>query len=231
MSGIGTIRDDEKQSEANQLHREWLEEHGQKFIELGTTLGGITERLEEFGEDVQTRIESPEYLGLVRKAFRAWDRADSREKRDLVRKLLSNAGASTMVPDDLVSLFIEWIDTYHETHFKVIRVIYQYPGCTRAEIWDQIDGTPVRENSAEADLFKLIIHDLSTGRVARQVRATDSQGRFLRKPPAKTPSGQAPRHMKSAFDGKEKYILTELGEKFVHYTMEEVVSRIDETSA
>jgi len=121
---------------------------------------------------------------------------------------------------------VEWIDTYNAAHFKVIRVIYQYPGCTRADIWDQIHGTEVREDSAEADLFKLLIRDLSTGSVIRQVRATDGSGRFLRKPPARTKRGQASPYMKSAFDDKEQYVLTELGDKFVHYTMEEVVPRI-----
>ena len=32
--------------------------------------------------------------------------------------------------------------------------------------------------------------------------------------------------MKSAFDDKEQYVLTELGKQFVHYTMDELVSRI-----
>jgi hypothetical protein len=93
-------------------------------------------------------------------------------------------------------------------------------------MWDQIHGTPVREDSAEADLFKLLIRDLSTGSVIRQVRATDSQGRFLRKPPARARKGYGTPFMKSAFDDKERYVLTELGDKFVHYTMDEVVTRI-----
>lgn len=226
LSGLGSLRDEERQGQAKELHREWLEEHGAKFVGLGQTLGVMTERLEQFGEEVQERIESPEYLGLVRKAFRAWDKADTQEKRDLLQKLLSNAGASTLAPDDLVALFIEWIDKYNEAHFKVIRVIYQYPGATRAEIWDQIHGTEVREDSAEADLLKLLIRDLSTGSVVRQVRATDSGGRFLRKPPARSKRGHASPYMKSAFDDKEQYVLTNLGEKFVHYTMDELVPRI-----
>jgi hypothetical protein len=33
--------------------------------------------------------------------------------------------------------------------------------------------------------------------------------------------------MKSAFDSEEPYELTELGRQFVHYTMQEVVPRVE----
>jgi hypothetical protein len=32
--------------------------------------------------------------------------------------------------------------------------------------------------------------------------------------------------MKSAFDDKEAYVLTEMGKQFVHYTMNDVVMRV-----
>ena len=32
--------------------------------------------------------------------------------------------------------------------------------------------------------------------------------------------------MKSAFDNEEGYVLTELGKEFVHYTMNETVTRV-----
>ena len=110
-------------------------------------------------------------------------------------------------------------------HFKVIRSVYKNPGSTRAEIWTDIYGSPVRENSSEADLFKLLIFDLSTGRVIRQSRPTNAQGQFLKKPRARARGMPSP-VMKSAFDDAEPYELTELGSKFVHYTMEEVVPRL-----
>ena len=159
----------------------------------------------------------------MRSAFRAWDRADTQEKKDLLRKLLSNAGASNLTGDDLVRMFIEWIDRYNEVHFKVIRVIYQFPGSSRAEIWDDVHGTEVREDSAEADLFKLLVRDLSMGGVIRQVRQTDDAGRFLRK---RTRTRQISPYTVSAFDGEKPYVLTALGEKFVHYVMNEVVPRV-----
>jgi hypothetical protein len=57
-------------------------------------------------------------------------------------------------------MFINWIDVYSESHFAVIRKVYKNPGTTRQEIWGAIHGAAVGENSAEADLFKLLIHDL-----------------------------------------------------------------------
>src|SRR3990172_6454461 len=35
----------------------------------------------------------------------------------------------------------------------------------RQEVWRKMDGSKVREDSAEADLFKTIIHDLTVGHV------------------------------------------------------------------
>ena len=119
---------------------------------------------------------------------------------------------------------MDWIEKYHEAHFKVIREIYQNPGSGRGDVWDNIANERPREDSAEADLFKLLIRDLSTGSVIRQARETDYQGNFL----LKRQSGKrtSSRVAKSAFDNSDPYILTELGKQFVHYTMNEVVKRI-----
>ena len=120
--------------------------------------------------------------------------------------------------------FIEWIDSYNELHFKIVRELYRAPQSTRADIWDAIHAAQVREDSAEADLFKLLIRDLSTGQVIRQARDTDAAGNFFKKRPAK---GHSSRTMKSAFDDKEEYVLTDLGKNFVHYALNEVVPKLD----
>ena len=70
----------------------------------------------------------------------------------------------------------------------------------------------------------MLIHDMSFGRVIRQIRQTTGDGRFLRKPAGRR--GAASPIMKSAFDNEEQYELTELGKQFVHYCMEEVVPRV-----
>src|SRR5579864_7033217 len=113
-------------------------------------------------------------------------------------------------------MFIQWIDDYSELHFKVIRWIYKNPGCTRMEIWMGVYGTGVREDSAEADMFKLLIRDLSTGSVIRQHREKDYHGNWIKKarPSHRTRPSQV---MKSAFDDEEEYELTELGTQFVRY--------------
>jgi hypothetical protein len=62
-----------------------------------------------------------------------------------------------------------------------VKVVYENPRAPRAFIWEQIHGEEVKENSAEADLFKLIIRELTMGSVIRQHRETTADGRFLAK--------------------------------------------------
>jgi hypothetical protein len=215
-----------EQQQVNELQQEWLEEHRGKLNDLKKTLLEILQRLESLGAEIDARVQSEEYLGLVRKAFRVWDQADTNEKRRLIQHLLSNAGGTPLSEDDVVRLFIQWIDYYHEAHFAVMRTIFKRPRCTRADMWQDVHGREVAENSAEADLFKLLVRDLSTGGVIRQHRETTADGQFVRKTPTRTPKGYGSRVMKSAFDDTEEYELTELGRQFVHYTMNEVVPRI-----
>ena len=89
-----------------------------------------------------------------------------------------------------------------------------------------VSGELVREDSAEADLYRLLIRDLSTGGVIRQHRRTTHDGRFLKQKATgrkRSSSGT----MESAFEATKQYELTELGKQFVHYTMSEVVQRIE----
>jgi hypothetical protein len=74
----------------------------------------------------------------------------------------------------------------------------------------------------------MLIRDLSTGGVIRQERDTNQLGQFPRKRPLHVKRGQASQVMKSAFDDTENYILTELGNQFVHYAMTELESRLQE---
>ncbi len=100
-----------------------------------------------------------------------------------------NAAGTRVCSDDVVRLFLDWLNLYHESHFAVIRGIYNKHGITRFEIWDQIYGELPREDSAEADLFRYLIRDLSTGGVIRQDRETNQAGQFLRK---RRPKGKFP---------------------------------------
>lgn len=217
----GTLRQDS-------LQTQWLEEHQGKIAALRETLEEIEKRFEALGATIEERIQSQDYLGLVRKAFRAWDEADTQEKRRYIANLVTNAAGTRVCSDDVVRLFIDWLELYHEAHFAVIREIFQYPGSSRFDIWSAIYGDIPREDSAEADLYKLLIRDLSTGGVIRQERDTNSVGQFMRKRPQKTGTRRtAPTTMESAFEGTKPYVLTEMGKQFVHYTMNEVVTRVE----
>ena len=228
MAASMAFRDESTQLKVDSLQRQWLREHQERMEKLAIELAALTARLESFGDEITERLESESYLGLIRKGFRIWDQADTDQKRSNIGKLLANAGGTKLCDDDLVRLFLDWLELYHESHFQVIREVYQHPGSTRYDIWERIHEEFPAENSSEADLFRMLIGDLSQGRIIRQHRNINSQGQFLKKPRRKTPSGSASSTMKSAFDDEEPYELTELGKKFVHYVFAEIVKRIEE---
>lgn len=211
-----------EQGKINSLMEIWLEEHETKLDALAKTLYQILERINSAGIEVHERMESEEYLTLVRKGFKEWDNAETFEKKEYIRKLLTNACATDITTDDLIQLFIDWIRTYHDTHFLVIKEIYKNPGITRGQIWNNLNGTYPREDSMEADLYKLLIRDLSTGGIIRQHREKNYDGSFVKTSRRGTKSST----LTSAFENTKQYELTELGKQFVHYTMEEVVTKI-----
>jgi hypothetical protein len=229
MSAAASLKFGEDEIKRDSLHGQWLEEHTTKLRKLQETLEYIITRLEGLGDEVDKRIESSGFLDIVRKAFRTWDSADTDEKRKYVADLIANSSTVSLTSDDVVRLFIEWLNKYHEAHFAVIREIYAQPGITRAEIWGVVHGDFPREDSAEADLFRMLIRDLSTGGVIRQQRETTAGGEFLKRPRQKSYGGSSPT-MESAFEETKPYVLTALGEQFVHYTMTEVVPRVDSGS-
>lgn len=227
LAAAQAYKEEEDQLQTDSLQKQWLQEHRAKMQKLAQDLAELINRLSSLGDEIQTRIESEEYLALVRKAFRSWEQADTDQKKAYIVKLISNAGASTLCPDDLVRLFLDWLDRYHEAHFMVIREIYKSPGITRYEMWANIRGEFPREDSSEADLFKMLIGDLSTGHVIRQHRDVTHDGQFLKKRRTRPqPTGV----MKSAFDDEAPYELTELGREFVHYVFSDIVKRIEDTA-
>jgi len=224
MAAGWAFRQESGQVETHVLQRQWLEEHTGKMEKLGRALADLTARLDSFGDEVTTRLESEEYLALVRKAFRMWDQADTDQKREYICRLLANAGGTKLCDDDLVRLFLDWLERYHEAHFKVIREVFQHPGSTRHAIWARVHGKFPPDNSPEADLFRLLISDLNLGRIIRQHREVNYQGQFIKKSSPR--SGSSSSVMKSAFDDEEPYELTELGKQFVHYVFSDIVKRI-----
>jgi hypothetical protein len=224
FAGAGGAWSEAEQTRFNKVFAAWLKLQEAEVIEIGLTITEILTRLDLNDEKVRERIESPEYLKLIKKCFRDWSAAESEEKRVLIRNLLINAASHGICSDDVVRMFIQWIEMYSESHFAVIKHIYKNEGCTRAEIWAAIHGGAVREDSAEADLFKLLIHDLSTGHVVRQHREKDYYGHFVKA--SSRPRGASSQVLTSAFDDEKQYELTELGKQFVRYTMEGVMPLI-----
>lgn len=195
-----------------------LEEHEIKLKKLLATLAEIDQRFASIGEQIEERISSEEYLALVRKSFKVWDDSDTDEKRKYVSNLLSNSAGTKLCSDDVIRLFVDWLRIYHELHFAVIRSIYKTPGITRYEIWVELrDENLPREDSPDADLYKYIFRELSTGGVIRQVRNTTEDGRFLKHRTIKRSPRGSIGAMESAFEDTKQYILTELGKQFVHF--------------
>ncbi len=223
IAASSALHSEKEQDKVNDLQKLWLEEHQRKIEELGQAIFEIASKLNEVGVDYEDRIQSEEYQSLVRKGFKEWDKAETKEKKTYIQRLLTNAGATSITTDDIIRLFIDWIGTYHETHFMVIKEVYKFKGITRFQIWQNLNGTIPRENSLEADLYKLLIRDLSTGGIIRQHREVDYAGNYIKKTSRRTKTGT----YKSAFDNEEQYELTELGSQFVHYTMTEVLRKIE----
>lgn len=228
IGGIASAWSEKEQERFNSIFSAWLKLQEDEIREIGVTIMEIMSRVDQNDEEIQKRIQSPEYLRLIKKCFRDWSAAESEEKRILTRNLLANSVATKICSDDIVRMFINWISLYSEAHFAVIREIYENPNCTRREIWQKIHGQEAREDSAEADLFKLLISDLSTGHVIRQLREVDNYGNFVKKRSTQRVRGHSSGVMTSAFDDDKEYVLTELGRQFVHYTMNEVVLKITE---
>jgi hypothetical protein len=226
LSAAASLKLEERASRKDDLQTKWLEVHDGKMQELGGTLQSTVSRFDALGDEVYERVQSDEYLGIVRKSFRAWDEAATEEKRKSVANLVTNAAGTRVVSDDVVRLFIDWLGLYHEAHFAVIQKIYKNPGITRHDMWTELWGDSPRDDSAEADLFKMLIRDLSTGGVIRIARDTDHYGRFVRKRPAPTRKGHAPTTIETPFEDTKPYVLTEMGKQFVHYTMTETVGQL-----
>jgi hypothetical protein len=226
LSAAATLRDDESSIRVSELQTQWLEEHHEKLSDLQDTLAEVDTRFASLGDSITERIESEEYLGIVRKAFRVWDSADTKEKQKYIATLVTNAGGTRACSDDVVRLFVDWLERYHEAHFAVVREIHQSPGSTRHDVWCALYNLEVQDDSPEADLFKLLFRDLSTGGLIRQERDVNQLGQFVTKRPVRVPKGYGARTMKSAFDDKEAYLLTALGAQFIHYTMNDAVGRL-----
>lgn len=121
ISAAASYKRTADQGNRDDLLREWLLQHHGKLQELRATLGQITARVDAFGEDVEQRITSESYLALVRQTFRQWDEAETAEKRRLLVQLITNAAGTRICSDDILRLFLDWLDTYVDALLKRCR--------------------------------------------------------------------------------------------------------------
>ncbi|MGO7439712.1 hypothetical protein ACC684_11040 [Rhizobium ruizarguesonis] len=222
ISAAASTWGEHEQDRMNEFFRHWIEMLRAEMEEKQRTIVEIMQRVDLRDEDIARRIESPEFQSLLRKSFRDWAGAESEDKRGFVKNVLSNAAVTSLCSDDVVRLFLDWIKNLSELHLLVIGKFYNQNGLTRREVWERLGRSPVREDSADADLFRLLIRDLSTGGIIRQHRQTDYHGNFMKKPAQKPRPGAASNVHKSAFDDGDSYELTALGNQFVHYAMTDV---------
>src|SRR3990167_9701963 len=152
FSAIAGAWSEGEQEKVNRFFEHWVRMLRDELKEKEETIIEIMARLDLQDETVTERIESKEYQSLVKKTFREWAGAESEEKRIYIRNILSNAAATTVSSDDVVRMYIDWINTYSEMHFQVIGAIYNSAGITRGGIWKKIGKGAVREDSADADL-------------------------------------------------------------------------------
>jgi hypothetical protein len=227
LSALAGAWSEAEQERVNRFFEAWIRMLQDEFKEKAQTILDIMARLNLQDAAIAARIESKEFQSLLNKAFREWAGVESEQKRVYIRNVLSNAAASTLTGDGVVRMFIDWISQYSEMHFQVIGAIYNSDGITRGEVWRKIGRGAAREDSADADLYKLLFRDLSTGGIIRQHRDVDYHGNFIPKAPERRPKGSVPKPMASAFDEEDGYDLTELGRQFVHYAMTELPPKIE----
>jgi len=218
-----------EQEKVNNFFKHWIKMLEDEIKEKERTILEIMSRLDIHDEEIAKRLESKEYQSLLKKTFREWSGAESEEKRGYIRNILANAAASSVTSDDVVRFFIDWLKNYSEMHFHVIAAVYNSNGISRGAIWKKIGKGPVREDSPEAGLYRLLIRDLNMGGIIRQHREKDASGTFYGKTPQKrtTTPRTGPKPMESAFDEEDSYELSELGQQFVHYAMTDLPLKIE----
>lgn len=227
LSAFAGAWSEQEQEEVNKFFKFWVQGLEDELKEKEATLIEIMARLDLQDVRIAKRVESKEYQSIVRKTFRDWSAAESENKREFVRNILANAASSEISSDDVVRMFFDWIEKYSDMHFQVIAAIYNQNGITRGEIWRRIGRERVREDSADADVYKLLIRDLSTGGIIRQHRERDHMGNPIPKPTVRRSKGSGSKPPVSAFDEEEQYELTDLGQQFIHYAMTDLPVRIE----
>ncbi len=218
IAATAALSAENEQSTYNQLFKDWLAFHQGKLDEVQADIKEIATTIHDKDPISSGRINDDGYLKIVERGFRIWDFSLTTEKKAAVKKLLTNAALTNSSQDEQTNLFLDWLAKFNELHFKVIAILNTHPGTSRLGIWELLGRNAVRDDSADADLFRLMIRDLSMGGIIRQPRSTNALGQFKKNPPKRTGNQST---LKSAFDDKEVYELTPLGQVFVGFVLNE----------
>lgn len=226
LSAIASTWSENEQEKANSFFQQWVKMLEDEIKEKEKTILEIIMRLDIHDEEISKRIKSDEYQSLLKKAFREWAGAESEEKRSYIRNILANAAATTLTSYDVIRLFIDWLKKFSEMHFQVMGAVYNTNGISRGSIWKKIGKDITREDSSDAGLYRLLIRDLSMGGIIRQHRQKDGYGNFL-KVRNNFSKNAGSKIFESAFDEKDLYELSELGQEFIHYAMTDLPLKIE----
>lgn len=219
-----SVQNDESQNETNKLHSACIKELGETVGELKDVIGQILESITTSDEEFAAKVEDPNYVELVRKAFSGWSRGQSKEKREIIRRLLSRA-ADAQNPDyPVFNLFFDWLSRYNELHFRLIRSLKEQGKATKFQIWEGMGGERVKDDSAEADVFGCLFNDLNLGHIVRKAGGRDpATGRRLKA--TRAPRSSSPL-LKSVLDNQTPQELTAVGELFIRYAMDELIDKL-----
>jgi hypothetical protein len=99
-----------EQGKVNKALEHWLQMLEMELAEKAQTILEIIARLNLTDEKISERVASTEYQSLLRKAFREWPGGESEKKRELVRNILAHAADANLASDDVVRLFIQWLN-------------------------------------------------------------------------------------------------------------------------
>ena len=102
VSGAAGAWSESDQERINNLFQQWLKMQEEEMLEIGQTLFEVFIRIDKTDQKIQERIQSHQYLSIIKKCFRDWSAAESEPKRIYIRNLLANAASCEMTTDDVI---------------------------------------------------------------------------------------------------------------------------------
>ena len=176
LSAAASAWSEKDQAKVNDFLHHLMEMLAAEMHEKHQTIVELTSRIDMQDEKISERVKSPEYQALLRKAFRDWASTEFRPKARVRAQHPVERGADRDRERRCGEAFLEWIgitpsgtsrSSPGSTTMRASRAA-ACGGRSGGRRFARIPPTPM--------LFRLIFHDLSTGRIVRQHRQTDGYG-------------------------------------------------------